>query len=132
MELIKASALTDVKGFLSEARPRKLRSMRQFAEEEIVLPSGPFAGSRFRVSRQPFTGLWFDQVDSGLYTKHVATGPTQSGKSLSCFIIPVLYHCLSMPKRLSVVCRTWTWLRISGERTCCRSSSARGSKTCCQ
>ncbi len=92
MELIKASALTDVKGFLSEARPRKLRTMRQFAEEEIVLPSGPFAGSRFRVSRQPFTGLWFDQVDSGLYTKHVATGPTQSGKSLSCFIIPVLYH----------------------------------------
>ncbi len=92
MELIKSSALTDIKGFFADARPRKLRSMREFAESEIVLPSGPFAGSRFRVSRQPFTGLWFDQVDTGRYTRHVATGPTQSGKSLSCFIIPVLYH----------------------------------------
>lgn len=74
MEPIRASALTDFKGFLSEARPRKLRSMRQFAEAEIVLPSGPFAGSRFRVSRQPFTGLWFDQVDTGRYITALRRG----------------------------------------------------------
>ncbi len=102
MQLIEQSALEDLRWFLAQARPRKLRSMRQFAESEIVLPSGPYAGSRFRVSRQPFTGLWFDQVDSGRWQKLVATGPTQSGKSLSCFVVPLLYHLFEYNE--TVVC----------------------------
>ena len=102
MQLIEQSAQEDLRWFLSQARPRKLRSMRQFAESEIVLPSGPYAGSRFRVSRQPFTGLWFDQVDSGRWQKLVATGPTQSGKSLSCFVVPLLYHLFEYNE--TVVC----------------------------
>lgn len=86
------AAHKDLKWFLEQARPRRLRSMRQFAEDEIVLPSGPFTGSRFRCHRQPYTGLWFDQVDSGRWSRLVATGPTQSGKSLTCFVIPLIYH----------------------------------------
>ena len=69
-----------------------MRPIRQFAEDEIVLPSGPFAGSRFRVHRQPYTGLWFDEIDSGRWSRFVATGPTQSGKTIACFVIPMLYH----------------------------------------
>ena len=56
---------TDLRWFLAQARPRRLRTMRQFAEEEIIIPDGPFAGRRFRCVRQPYTGLWFDAVDSG-------------------------------------------------------------------
>jgi phage terminase large subunit GpA-like protein len=82
----------ELQWFLRQARPRRLRTMKQFAEEEIVIPSGPFAGRRFKCSRQPYTGLWFDQIDSGRWSRCVATGPTQSGKTLSCFIIPLLYH----------------------------------------
>jgi hypothetical protein len=76
--------------------------MRQFAEEEIVLPNGPFAGRRFRCARQPFAGLWFDEVDSGRWSRHVATGPSQSGKTLSCFVIPLLYHLFELGE--TVIC----------------------------
>jgi phage terminase large subunit GpA-like protein len=82
----------DLQWFLKQARPRRLRSIRAFAEAEIVIPSGPFEGRRFKCSRQPFTGLWFDALQSGNWSRCVATGPTQSGKTLTCFIIPLLYH----------------------------------------
>jgi len=76
--------------------------MRRFAEEEVVIPDDPFAGRRFRCSRQPYTGLWFDQVDSGEWGRCVATGPTQSGKTLTCFVIPLLYHLFEMDE--TVIC----------------------------
>ena len=85
-------ALTDFIWFIDQAKSRRLRSMRQFAEEEIIIPDGPYTGRRFRASRQPYTRLWFDAVDSGLWSRCVATGPTQSGKTLSGFVIPTLYH----------------------------------------
>jgi phage terminase large subunit GpA-like protein len=88
--------------FFRQARPRRVRSMRQFAEDEIVIPEGPFAGRRFRCSRQPYTALWFNAVDSGLWCRHVATGPTQSGKTLACFIIPLLYHLFEIGE--TVIC----------------------------
>jgi phage terminase large subunit GpA-like protein len=83
---------TDLAWFLRQARTRRLRTMREFAEQEIVIPDGPYAGRRFRCSRQPYTGLWFDAVDSGMWSRCVASGPTQSGKTLACFVIPLLYH----------------------------------------
>ena len=88
--------------YLRLARPQRLRSMREFAEAEIVIPDGPHAGRRFRCSRQPYTGLWFDAVDSGQWTRCVATGPTQSGKTLACFVIPMLYHLFEMGE--TVIC----------------------------
>jgi hypothetical protein len=36
--------------------------------------------------------LWFEEVDSGRWMRHVATGPTQSGKTLSCWAIPLCYY----------------------------------------
>ena len=66
--------------------------MRQFAEDEIILPDGPYQGQRFRCRRQPFTGAYFDAVDSGEFQRIAATGPTQSGKSLLGSVIPVVYH----------------------------------------
>ena len=35
-------------------------------------------------------------MDSGRWSRCVATGPTQSGKTLSCFVIPTLYHLFEM------------------------------------
>lgn len=49
----------------------------------------------------PVSGLWFDLVDSKRWQIHVATGPSQSGKTLSCFVIPTLY-CL-FEKREDVI-----------------------------
>ena len=92
----------DLRWFLTQARPQRRRTMRVFAESEIVIPDGPFAGRRFRCQRQPYTGLWFDAVDSGLWSRCVATGPTQSGKTLSCFVIPMLYHLFELSE--TVIC----------------------------
>jgi hypothetical protein len=71
-----------------------------FAESEVIIPDGPFAGRKFKCDRQPYTGLWFDEVDSGRWSRCVATGPTQSGKSLSCF--PLLYHLFELGE--TVIC----------------------------
>ena len=74
------------------ARSPRLRTMREFAEQEIVIPNGYFAGTRFSCSIQPFTGLFFDAVDSGRWSNFTVTGPSQSGKTLMGFCIPILYH----------------------------------------
>ena len=88
--------LPEFQQFLARARAPRLRRMREFAEQEITIPDGPFSGRRFRCDRQPYTGLWFDAIDSGRWNRYVATGPTQSGKTLSCFVIPTLYHLLEL------------------------------------
>jgi hypothetical protein len=99
---LQTNTLSDLGWFLARARPARVRSMRRFAEEEIIIPEGPFAGRRFRCSRQPYSGLWFDEVDSARWSRCVATGPTQSGKTLSCFVIPLLYHLFEMGE--TVIC----------------------------
>lgn len=72
------------------------RTMRAFAEQEIVIPTGPYAGQYFRTDRQPFTRLWFDAVDDPRWREIVATGPSQTGKTLLCFVLPILYHLFEL------------------------------------
>lgn len=92
----------ELRWFLRQSRAPRLRTLREFAEQEIVIPEGPYRGRRFRCGRQPYCGLWFDAVSSGLWRRFVATGPTQSGKTLSCFIIPVLYHLFEIGETVIV------------------------------
>ncbi len=76
--------------------------MRQFAEEEIVLTTGPHAGRKFRIARQPLAGLLLDEMDSERWRRFVVTGPAQSGKTLCGFVIPVLYHLFEVGE--TVIC----------------------------
>lgn len=78
--------------FFRDSKAAKRRTIREFAEAEIVTPTGRFKDFLFSCSRQPHTGLWFDQIDSGLWRRHMLTGPVQSGKSLVGFVIPAMYH----------------------------------------
>lgn len=70
----------------------RYRSISDFAEQEIILPDGPFQGQRFRISRQPAHGAFFREVDSGNWFRYACTGPQQSGKTLAFVVIPILYH----------------------------------------
>lgn len=88
--------------FIRQARAPRLRTMRDFAESEVVIPDGPFEGRRFRCDRQPFNKLWFDEVDSGRWRRLWATGPSQSSKTLTCFIVPQLYHLFEVGE--TVIC----------------------------
>jgi hypothetical protein len=64
--------------------------MREFAEQEIILPTGPHKGRRLDISRSPFAALWFAEVSRG-WRRNVVTAGQQMGKTLFGFIIPTLY-----------------------------------------
>jgi phage terminase large subunit GpA-like protein len=88
--------------FVARCRVPKLRTMRQFAEEEIVIPDGPYRGLLFRADRQPYAAHALDAMDSGKWTRFAAVGPTQSGKTLLWFIIPLLYHLFELDETVVV------------------------------
>jgi phage terminase large subunit GpA-like protein len=66
--------------------------MREFAEQEIVLPSGPYQGERFRLDRLPWFKLWLGAVDSHQWRRYGLTGVGQGGKTLGGSALPVMYH----------------------------------------
>lgn len=88
--------------FFELARPRRRRSMLEFAEQEIVIPDGKYKGEQFLADTQPFMRLWLNEVDSGRWRRHVTTGPRQSGKTLLCFVIDLLYHLFEIGE--TVIC----------------------------
>lgn len=100
--LARAAARQEFRAFFRGSRAPVLRTMRQFAEGEIVLPTGPHKDKKFRCSRQPWAGHYFDAIDSGLYTSHTLLAPTQTGKSLCGFVIPTCYHLFEIGE--TVVC----------------------------
>lgn len=77
---------------LGNARSRRLRTMREFAEAEIVIPDGEYKGRKFRIERQPFAGPLFDAIDSQQWYEAFISGPSQSGKTLMAFVLPAAYH----------------------------------------
>ena len=79
-----------------------VRSMADWAEECIVLPNGPFVGEPYRHYRHPVSQLFFDAVDSGTWSRVAATGPVQNGKTLMCYVIPVLYHLFEIGETVIV------------------------------
>lgn len=80
-----------VRTIASAARIRRLRTYRQFAEDEIVLSTGPYRDLRFKASRQPWSSLWLDAIDSGRWRRFMLTGPSQAGKTLMGSVLPVMY-----------------------------------------
>jgi len=67
-------------------------SLLEWAEAEIKIPSGPYAGMSFDRSRQPVLALLLKVYEESQYRRYAVTGCTQSGKSLSAFVLPVVYH----------------------------------------
>lgn len=91
--LLRRPDVAELRNFARVSVAPRMRTLRNFAEQEIVLPmGGRFAGFHFRCHRQPYSGHWFDAIDSGLFNKAAAFGPVQSGKTLTCIIIPLLWH----------------------------------------
>ena len=56
-----------------EARPRRVRSMIDFAEQEFVIPDGVYEGRPFKVARQPVHGV-------GVLLAHCSTRPHEWGE----------------------------------------------------
>jgi phage terminase large subunit GpA-like protein len=91
-----------LKRLADRIRTPRLRSMREFAESEIILPTGPFAGRRFRVDRNPYAGLLLDAFDSRQWRRFATLGPRQTGKTLLGFVVPIMYHLFEVCE--TVIC----------------------------
>ena len=85
---------------LREARVPERRRYRDWVREEVVIVDGPREGDAYDVDFAPWTGLWFDELDSGRWRRHVAVGPVQSGKTLTCFVIPICYHLFEVGEKV--------------------------------
>jgi phage terminase large subunit GpA-like protein len=89
---IEDPVVAEVRWMLRSARVPRLRTLREFAEQEIIIPAGPYEGRRFAARRAPWTGLLLDAINSNRWPRIFVTGPSQSGKTLLASVIPVLYH----------------------------------------
>ena len=83
----------------SACEVRRVRTMREFAEECIMIPpGGPHEGRYYSCDLQPYTRHFFDTIDNSIrrtgtvFYRTAATGPTQTGKTMTCLVIPILYH----------------------------------------
>lgn len=92
----------DLHWCLSLAQVPIVRPMAKWAEEEIVLPNGPHAKEPYQHANHPVSRLWFDEVDSGRWSRVASTGPTQNGKTLMCYVIPTLYHLFEMKETVII------------------------------
>lgn len=93
----------DVMAAIDRCVARITRKISQFALEEIVLPpSGPFRDRRFSYEFQPFVRLWFELIESGDFCRYAVVGPTQTGKTLSCLVIPGMFHLFEMNESVIV------------------------------
>ncbi|MDM4015833.1 terminase gpA endonuclease subunit [Roseiconus lacunae] len=77
------------------------RTFREWIEQELIIPDGPFVGERFRIERQPAHGVWIDAVDDPQWTELVFTAVTQFGKSLMAHVAPILYHTCELGQSLT-------------------------------
>lgn len=71
--------------------PPKLRPMRQFAAEEIMLDDGEREGQRLNPDFQRWPGLILDMFDEAELREYWLTGPRQTGKTL-LIMVAMLYH----------------------------------------
>lgn len=76
--------------------------MGQFAEAELTPPTGPFQNLDFKLSRQPFSRLLYNEIDSGRWRRVFCVGPTQTGKTLLTFVIPIIYHLFEVGETIVV------------------------------
>jgi len=87
---------------IARAKAQVVRPISQWVEDELVLPSGPYRGERYRHRRHPASRLWFDALDCGRWNRFAASGPTQNGKTLMCCAAPILYHLFEIQETVVI------------------------------
>lgn len=102
------SALDEEFDFLARASSaNRIRGMRQFAEDEIILPDvGVERGRKFRCDFQPFTRPLLDEMDNQRWKWIALRGPAQSSKSICGFVIPAMYHLFEMQETIILAAPT--------------------------
>ena len=93
---MRAATLAAARAFFDGCRTPAVRGIREFAEAELRIPDGPFAGRRVDADRQPYTRVLWEALDDPRYNRAFVVGPTQSGKTFSAFVVLILYHLFEL------------------------------------
>ncbi len=95
--------LPPIRAFFKAICPRKLRTRLEFAEAEMILPSGPRRGMRFKTSFMPWTRRVLQIMDSGVFRRFIGSGPVQGGKTFIFLVIPAAYHLFEVAEDI-IIC----------------------------
>jgi len=79
---------------LKAARLGKIRTLRQFVEEELIVTEGPHKGP-LRVATQPWLGHWYDEAESNRWREHWVVSVPQAAKTLA-LISTMMYHLFEL------------------------------------
>ncbi|HUX16024.1 MAG TPA: terminase gpA endonuclease subunit, partial [Phycisphaerae bacterium] len=99
---VAGAGLDPVAAFTGDLRTRRLRTLTQFAESEIIVPDGPFRDQFFRISTMPWVGLAYTEIESGRWTRIFARGAVQSGKTFVFLVIPVAYALCELEENVII------------------------------
>lgn len=102
LDIMPSVAVDTFNWCLDLSRAPTLRSMTEWVEEKIVLPNGPYAHERYKHSRHPVSRIFYEAIDSHQWSRIASTGPTQNGKTLMCYVNPVLYHLFEVRETVIV------------------------------
>lgn len=91
-ETYRRNALRGMRDVLRFARPRRVRPLLDFAEQELRYPTGRFRGQKFSRTYQPATSLLMAELSRDHWLQTFVVGPHQGGKSFS--IIAWMLWCL--------------------------------------
>lgn len=92
----------ELQWFASAAKAPRLRTIREFAEQELIIPEGKYENHHFNCNRQPYSALLLDALSDTRFNRFAMLGCVQSGKTLQAFVIPLLYHLFEVKE--SVIC----------------------------
>ena len=83
-------------------RPKKIRTFKEFAEQEIVIPDGRYKNLKFSCDVMPWTREILRVFQEGKFIRYFFTGSRQSGKTLCAFQLPVMYHLFEIEEDVIV------------------------------
>lgn len=87
---------------IRQTTPQLARPISQWVEQEIVIPTGQYAGNQYRHSRHPVSWIWFQELDRNYWWRHAVVAPTQNGKTFMGYVIPVVYHLFELGETVIV------------------------------
>ena len=91
----KEAILGETGKFFRRSRPKVIRPILQFCEEEIRIVEGKYEDRKFKASRQPFSRLVLEEFNNRHWNRYIGLGCVQSGKTLLFVVFPAAYLLLS-------------------------------------
>lgn len=98
---LQPSLATMLPELISTGMSPVVRPMSQWVEEEIWIPTGQRQG-QFRHSNHPVSRIWFRELDSGKWWRTAVVAPTQNGKTVMGYVLPVLYHLFELKETVII------------------------------